>query len=280
MKKTLTLLIFLAAMSTLFGQASQFINYQAVARHADGKPMTNTTISLRFRILEGGPNGAQKFLENQTADVNAFGLFTAQIGSINSNDFAAIDWSSGAKWLEVTINNNSALKSSQQLASVPYALYAERSKFDIAIFEEQKNPGESWQGTAAEYSKRLLNVEVLSSSNVQLTGNNEIRFLQPGTYIITAYAFAYQKGRHKVVLRRVGGASDILMEGSSEYCGTQNDASTRSTMVGKLVVPSSNFTCRLEHYSSFPNQGTFGREVTAPGSAHETYAQVIIQKIQ
>jgi hypothetical protein len=65
---------------------------------------------------------------------DTFGLYSLQIGSTSGSgtgNFSSIAWSSGNKWIEVSVDpaggSNLQLVSSQQLMSVPYALYAETS---------------------------------------------------------------------------------------------------------------------------------------------------------
>jgi hypothetical protein len=64
---------------------------------------------------------------------NSFGLFTLVIGQgePSSSSFNFINWTTGKKWLQVELDENGGrnfkLMGSQQLMSVPYALYAERA---------------------------------------------------------------------------------------------------------------------------------------------------------
>lgn len=154
---------------------------------------------------------------------------------------------------------------------------------DIAIFEEQKNPGNDFSGTVGTYTKRILNIEVLSSPSVQLTANSEIKFIKDGLYLITGSAYAMDKGNHKIVLRH---NSSIVLEGTSEVNQDQiQDASNRAFIMGTISVPQGTtlanpYLCTLDHYSSSVNQGTFGNGINAASSTHETYSQIMIQKIQ
>ncbi len=104
------------------------INYQGVARAADGTPLSSRSIGLRISITNG-PSGSIEYEEEQHPTTNEFGLFAIVIGQgQSSGSLADVDWSTGNKWLQIELdpddNGNYNLVGSQQLMSVPYALYA------------------------------------------------------------------------------------------------------------------------------------------------------------
>ena len=125
--------VVVACCFSLKAQAPLGINYQAVARDAEGNPSSDRLIAVRISILQGGPNGTTEYLEAHEATTNQFGLFSIVIGQGNpiSGAFAGIDWSQGNKWLQVELDptggNSFMLIGSQQLLSVPYALYAQQA---------------------------------------------------------------------------------------------------------------------------------------------------------
>ncbi|MEP2668160.1 MAG: hypothetical protein ABJH04_04150 [Cyclobacteriaceae bacterium] len=116
-----------------FAQSPQGINYQGVARSTDGQPLSSKEISIRISILEASANGNIEYDEIHEVRTNSFGLFTLVIGqgASTSSPFNFINWTSGKKWLQVEMDENGGrnfkLMGSQQLMSVPYALYAERA---------------------------------------------------------------------------------------------------------------------------------------------------------
>lgn len=128
--------VILAALSLLFyasslqAQVPQKMNYQAVARDASGNEIINQSVSVRLSVLDGGPSAASVFTETHNVTTNAFGLFTLQIGNgtTTSGSFAAINWSTGSKYLKIEIDptggNNYTDLGATELLSVPYALYA------------------------------------------------------------------------------------------------------------------------------------------------------------
>jgi uncharacterized protein (TIGR02145 family) len=131
MKKSAILTaLFLFSLSTLFGQVPQKINYQAVARHADGTAITNQQIAIRIAILLGSAQGNAVYTETHSVTTDDFGLFTLQIGGGSSPDsFDSVPWGdSSGLWIRVEMDpsggGNYTLMGSSRIVSVPYALYA------------------------------------------------------------------------------------------------------------------------------------------------------------
>ncbi|MCU0367411.1 MAG: hypothetical protein MUF39_01125 [Cyclobacteriaceae bacterium] len=135
MKKfLLTLILLLCFVAVTWAQAPKGINYQGVARNNEGKPYASQNISVRISVLKNAANGEVEYTETHKPQTNQFGLFTLVIGQgtkVSGVDFGAINWSLGNKWLQVEIDatggSSFVLAGSQQLMSVPYALYAETS---------------------------------------------------------------------------------------------------------------------------------------------------------
>src|ERR1700722_13658993 len=115
---------------TLQAQAPQQMNYQAVVRDNKGNTVANgTPVSLRFTIHNLSANGDSVYGDIITTTANQFGLVNVAIGANSS--LAVVDWSSGAKYLqvEVDVNNTGTYTDmgTPQLLSVPYALFAANS---------------------------------------------------------------------------------------------------------------------------------------------------------
>ncbi|MBC7913196.1 MAG: hypothetical protein H7Y07_03645, partial [Pyrinomonadaceae bacterium] len=108
------------------------INYQGVARKADGSPVAEQSIALRLTIHDGGPTAVSAYSETRQRTTNKFGLFTAIIGgtgaSSQTGNMSTINWSTGNKYLQVEIDpqggNNFVDMGTSQLQSVPYAIFA------------------------------------------------------------------------------------------------------------------------------------------------------------
>ena len=116
-----------------YAQAPQAIPYQAVARDNTGNLIANQSISLRFSIHDLTVSGVVIYKETQSATTNALGLFSVNIGQGTpvTGSFSSIDWAVNAKFLQVEMDvtggNAYIDMGTQQMMSVPYALYAEKS---------------------------------------------------------------------------------------------------------------------------------------------------------
>lgn len=126
--KNLTILLILLAFNT-FAQVPKLINYQGVVRNSAGIPLTNKPIGLKFEIRELGPTGPIVYTEQQSTTTNSLGLFSVRIGQ-NAN-LGIPNWINTPYSLEVSVDtsgtNNFIFAGSQQLVSVPFALYAEKA---------------------------------------------------------------------------------------------------------------------------------------------------------
>ncbi|MFN5620024.1 MAG: fibrobacter succinogenes major paralogous domain-containing protein [Flavobacteriales bacterium] len=127
MRTTLAIIsLFISAL--LAAQAPALIPYQAIARNAAGEPLASSTLNARFTIHDGTATGNSVWQELQTVSTSALGLFTAQLGS--SVSLSTVNWSNGAKFMQVEIDFGSGFVDigTQQLLSVPYALYSASSE--------------------------------------------------------------------------------------------------------------------------------------------------------
>lgn len=128
--------LFVLATCAAFSAAAQAppgINYQGVARDAEGKPLSSRDISIRISILKDGENGQTEYVETHSARTNSFGLFTLVIGKGEPvvGDFRFISWAVGTKWMKVDMDpdggNNFKPMGAQSFMSVPYAFYSQYS---------------------------------------------------------------------------------------------------------------------------------------------------------
>ena len=130
MKKLYSLVLFLISLSVL-SQTPGVINYQGVARYANGDPIVGT-IGVSVTIHVGNANGTPTLIEQYSPTTNQFGIFEIRIGSNTAGGLTNIGWGLNKYWLGVAIDPNGGTNygpeiSNQQFVSVPYALYAEKS---------------------------------------------------------------------------------------------------------------------------------------------------------
>lgn len=133
LKSTLLTCIFFSLILKINAQAPLSIPYQAVARNTSGNIIANQLVSLRFSLHDLTAGGVVVYRETQTITTNSLGLFNVNIGQgiVVTGTFAGINWSSGSKFLQVELDAaggvNYTNMGTQQMFSVPYALYANTS---------------------------------------------------------------------------------------------------------------------------------------------------------
>ena len=134
MKKIL--LFFVAIMAMILvaeAQAPERFSYQAVIRDAAGNLVANEPVGVRVSILQYIPDGSAVYSETHYRATNANGLVTMVIGAgtVVSGSFSNIDWANGPYFLKIETDVNGGtnyiLAGTQQMLSVPYALYAAAS---------------------------------------------------------------------------------------------------------------------------------------------------------
>ncbi|MFM2266960.1 MAG: hypothetical protein RL757_401 [Bacteroidota bacterium] len=169
MKKNIQFLMICILVCLAFSakaQTPQLINYQAVVRDSLGEVIRNRAVNFRVSVLEGA-NGTTYYSEIHNATTNNFGVinFTIGGGTATSGNFSTITWETGNKFLKTEVdlnrNGNYSLSGTQQLVSVPYALFA------------QNAPRTNW----------LLNGNdnTTNSSALGTMNNQDLRFVTNGT---------------------------------------------------------------------------------------------------
>ena len=118
---SLLLLVFAVIAHT---QSPTGFNYQAALRDSDGRVKSNESVNIGIRLLQGSINGLPAYEESHpNIQTNEFGLISLVIGDgVSTYDMAVINWADGPFFLEISVNGN--LLGTNQLLSVPYALYA------------------------------------------------------------------------------------------------------------------------------------------------------------
>ena len=130
MKKIYTILVTLLVTTTLWGQGPEKMSYQAVIRNSSNQLVTDQSIGMRISILQNSATGTTVYTETHNSTTNANGLVTIEVGdgTVESGDFAAIDWANGSYFIKTEIDpaggTSYTITGTSQLLSVPYALYA------------------------------------------------------------------------------------------------------------------------------------------------------------
>jgi|GEM_PF-1411454 hypothetical protein len=126
-------LIAVVMATVLAAQAPQRMTFQAVVRDAANELVVSSPVGIRISVLQGAPNGTPVFVETHAPQTNPLGLATLEVGGgmAVAGSFAGIDWAQGPYFLrietDVTGGTDYTVTGTQQLLSVPYALYAATS---------------------------------------------------------------------------------------------------------------------------------------------------------
>lgn len=136
MKQLLTFLL-LVISAIVFSQAPQSIPYQAVVRNTYGSILANAAVTITFKIHDATTNGTVVYEETHATTTNAQGLVSLNVGggTAVTGTFSGIQWGTGNKFLQVLMNAGSGVVDlgTQQMMSVPYALYAEEVPVRVSV---------------------------------------------------------------------------------------------------------------------------------------------------
>ncbi len=131
MKKLFAILVAVLLATNVLAQAPQKMSYQAVIRDVSNNLVTNQSVGMRISILQGA---TPVYVETHATTTNTNGLISIEIGggSIVSGSFASINWGMGTYNIKTETDptggtNYTAIVSTNQLLSVPYAFYASSS---------------------------------------------------------------------------------------------------------------------------------------------------------
>ena len=143
MKKINSILTGLLLSASVFltqqanAQAPQKMSYQSVIRNSSNALVANTAVGIKISVLQGSASGTAVYTETQTPTTNANGLLSLQIGNgtATTGTFAGIDWANGPYFIKTetdpTGGTNYSITGTQEILSVPYALYAKTAENGI-----------------------------------------------------------------------------------------------------------------------------------------------------
>ena len=130
--KFAAILLFIGLLSVdVYAQVPQGFNFQAIARGADGLPLTSQEISVRISILAGSETGDASYVETHTVTTSSVGLFQIVIGegTAAESTFDQVDWAGSDHYVQLEVDpaggDEFESLGATQLLSVPYALLAE-----------------------------------------------------------------------------------------------------------------------------------------------------------
>lgn len=130
--KIIIAVLFLSA-SGIFAQVPNAINFQAIARDANGDVISSTDIMIRLTVINGSVNGQEIYQELRALTTNEYGSFAFQIGQdadyVTIGTFEDIQWNIGNKYLKIDYDPTNQFDWSLTLGTiefgtVPYAFAA------------------------------------------------------------------------------------------------------------------------------------------------------------
>ena len=132
MKKLLLLIFTIVLFESVQAQIPQTLNYQGIARNANGEPIRYQEISVRISIIDSALAGKVVYQATSRVRTNYVGLFNIVIGSPDAiyvlGNISGVDWATGNKHIKLEIDpagqSNFTIAGITKLQSVPFALYA------------------------------------------------------------------------------------------------------------------------------------------------------------
>lgn len=126
-------LLFTFILASLSLSAQDAISYQAVARNAEGKILSEQQIGVKVEILQGSTEGAAVYSETHEAETSPTGVVNLSIGNgaEPSGAFSDIDWGASTYFLKLSMDTEGGKEylpvSTTQIMPVPVALYAKEA---------------------------------------------------------------------------------------------------------------------------------------------------------
>ena len=124
------LLLSLFGAFTANAQNADVFSYQTSVHDASGNVVANRLVHVRVSIMSRSAEGVLVYAEHSSAMADAAGWITVLVGDgvAIKGSFADIDWSRGPYFIRCDIDpdggSNYKVGTTQQLLSVPYALYS------------------------------------------------------------------------------------------------------------------------------------------------------------
>jgi hypothetical protein len=227
---------------------SQTIGYQGRLLKPDGDPM-NQTLSIRFAIYAQPVGGTALWSETQSVTPNLHGYYAVFLGSSTAFPTNPPLFDGSDRYLGVTVGTDGELVPRQKIASVPYAIRADRAV--------QADSATSVTGPGAVVAN-------LGYTPVQQQGSTTVRLGSSGTDVTAAV-----------------GAGVLKPLATKEYVESQvsSEASARASAVSNLRT----FVCAVRGTTG---NGSLVSTSCIPGlqpivrNASTGYAEVVIDGVK
>jgi len=114
--------------ATTSSSTTTTISYQGRLADSSGNPITSPGVAMQFRLYNVDTGGAPLWEETHAAVPVEDGLFHVLLGSTNPIPVSLLA-SNSTLWLGITVGSDSEMTPREQIASVPYAMASEISRF-------------------------------------------------------------------------------------------------------------------------------------------------------
>lgn len=252
MKKYLLICSIALAMNVT-AQSPEGINYQAVVRDALGATITNAPVGLKLALVQNSASGTVVYEETFSSFSNDFGLVNVVFGqgTVISGTFSNVDWSAGPYFIEVaadvTGGTTYSVLGSQQLMSVPYALFTKSAETFLTgdynnLINQPSVPTMTSELTNdsgfitspddadADPTNELQGL-TLSGSNLTISGGNTVDLSSIGTQLTEAQVDAYVANNGYITTEVDGSVTNEL-----QTLSVSGDSITLSDGGGTVVV--------------------------------------------
>jgi hypothetical protein len=169
--KKLILFFSLIISLTAFSQVPEGINYQMVVRNVNNQLVTNSSLAIQVQIRQTSTTGPLVYQERHVVTTNVQGLVNMVIGNgtVQTGTFATISWGNGPYFavfrIDFTGGTNYLNYGSQQLMSVPYALYAKSSGATLNQWQYGTGVPASSSGVTGNYFYDTVNGNIYYKQN-------------------------------------------------------------------------------------------------------------------
>ena len=163
MKKILTLLTLLFAITYICAQSPARLSYQSVVRNSENQLVVQEEIIVQFQLHNHSPLAPAVYSEQHTVTSNQNGLISLIIGEGTGQigDLGAVTWNDAYICTQYSLAGEVMLADTQKITAVPYACYAD--KVPLSAIEEHLG------------STQLVTINMLQDSLSQYTTHQELQ---------------------------------------------------------------------------------------------------------
>lgn len=163
MKKILSLLTLLFAVTFIHAQSHARLSYQSVVRNTENQLVVQEEIIVQFQLHNYSPFIPAVYAEQHIVTSNQNGLISLTIGegTNQTGNLDAVTWNDAYICTQYSLAGELMLADTQKITAVPYACYAE--KVPLSAIEEHLG------------STQLVTINMLQDSLSQYTTHQELQ---------------------------------------------------------------------------------------------------------